>query len=94
MRGSTTNSTSTKISVDLPTGSCYSCRRDVIVVMLTPQTEKDALCTNINEGKPGPHCIVNSWPSEGDLYIKGQAGPVEAITFSLEASRLNTVNSK
>ncbi|XP_022101370.1 uncharacterized protein LOC110985003 isoform X2 [Acanthaster planci] len=49
--------------------------------------EADALCTNMNQGAPWAYCTVKSWPSLGDLYIKGRSGPVEAVSFSLDAER-------
>ncbi|XP_022101355.1 uncharacterized protein LOC110984989 [Acanthaster planci] len=55
----------------------------------SPQKGKaDALCTNMNQGAPWPYCTVKSWPSAGDLYIKGRTGPVAAVSFSLDAERL------
>ncbi len=45
-----------------------------------------ALCSNVkSDGTAGPNCLIKSWPSGNDIYIKGTAGGVEAISFTLDA---------
>ncbi|XP_038065641.1 uncharacterized protein LOC119735787 [Patiria miniata] len=64
------------------------------VVDSANKTEKDALCTNMYQGKPGPLCVVNSWPSAGDLYIKGKANLVEAVSLTVDAERTRKVGKR
>ena len=56
------------------------------IILCNTQTAKDALCTNVDkQGVPHAGCFVPSWPSTGDLFVKGQNGPVDAVSFSLDA---------
>ncbi|XP_038065640.1 uncharacterized protein LOC119735786 [Patiria miniata] len=64
------------------------------VVDSANKTEKDALCTNMNQGKPGPLCVVSSWPSAGDLYIKGKANLVGAVSLTVDAERTRKVGQR
>ncbi|XP_033641442.1 uncharacterized protein LOC117301530 [Asterias rubens] len=56
------------------------------VVDAPGKTASSALCTNLkSDGTAGPTCLIKAWPSTNDIYIKGTAGGVEAISFTLDA---------
>ncbi|XP_033641324.1 uncharacterized protein LOC117301444 [Asterias rubens] len=65
------------------------------VVDAANKTAKDALCTNVDkQGVPHAGCFVPSWPSTGDLFVKGQNGPVDAVSFSLDAELVPKTDKK
>jgi len=44
-----------------------------------------ALCNNYLKGRAVPNCVVPSWPSSNDIFIKGTAGQSAAISFTVDA---------
>ena len=61
--------------------------------MISLQGVSKALCNNYLKGRAVPNCVVPSWPSSNDIFIKGTAGQSAAISFTVDAEIFPKVSS-